>query len=88
MTIIRERYILNGMRENIELNQRIVKNWKTGKYKTFSSLSRVMHLPHPNTVKRAVLRQAERDAHAAEVMAKARRQAAENINAKGSLNGD
>ena len=42
------------MKENKELNDRIVAQWLTGKYQTFSALARVMHQEHPKIIERAV----------------------------------
>jgi len=49
-------YIIVFMRgkENKELNNRIVELWKTGRYKSYSSLARVLHIKHPKIVERAV----------------------------------
>lgn len=44
------------MKENKELNERIVKLWKTGKYHSYSSLARLMHIKHSKIVERAVKR--------------------------------
>ncbi len=48
--------MINGMRgiENKERNEKIVHLWKTGRYKSFSALSRMLHIKHPKIVERAV----------------------------------
>jgi len=42
-----------GNTKNAKLNKRIVELWNTGRYKSYSSLARVMHT-YPKAVERAV----------------------------------
>jgi len=46
---------MDGMRgkENIKLNTRVVELWQTGRYKSFSSLARMLRT-YPKAVERAV----------------------------------
>lgn len=78
------------MKENKELNGRIVRLWESKRYKTYSSLARAMHIKFPKIVERVVkrdkIRRGQVELHRLEVMAKAQLQAEENINANDSLN--
>ena len=40
-------------KENTRLNNRIVELWRTGRYKSYSSLARILHT-YPKAVERAV----------------------------------
>lgn len=69
--------------ENKKLNDRIVELWRTGRYKSFSSLARTLHIKHPKIVERAIKR-----ATKPVDLSKALRIAEENQNSQDLLNGD